>query len=104
MRETTRHREAFSKYWQLGADRSIERLRDALSRQGRAPALRTLYSWSSAFGWRARIDALEAEARAADDDAHVEELRALRERQQKAALFLQHKGVSALEAKRPDEI
>ena len=44
--ETTRQREAFDLYWVLGAGRSIERLRDALKQQGKAPGLRTLYEWS----------------------------------------------------------
>ena len=55
MTETTRQREAFNLYWELGGERSIERLHAELRRSGRAPDLRTLYRWSSRFRWQQRL-------------------------------------------------
>ena len=97
MAESTRHRQAFEVYWRLGAERSIERLRDALhAKYGRAPSLRTLYGWSSAYSWQFRISDLEREARAAEDAARIEEIREMAERQAKEGLFLQQKGMEWL--------
>ncbi len=48
MPENTRQREAFNRYWELGAERSIERLHQSLARAGKAPTPRTLYEWSAA--------------------------------------------------------
>ena len=53
MREHTRHRLAFDAYVALGAQRSLERLRDAIGADPashgfpRPPGLRTLYRWSA---------------------------------------------------------
>lgn len=52
MAEGTRQRQAFDLYWQLGAERSIERLRQQLAARGRARSLRTLYEWSRSCHWQ----------------------------------------------------
>jgi hypothetical protein len=75
MRETTRHREAFNIYFDLGSERSIRRLRDELQPMWhRVPTERTLFEWSRVLGWQYRIDDLEREAREVDNKigrAHV---------------------------------
>ena len=55
MAESTRQREAFDSYWQLGAERSIERLHAALAANGTAPNRRTLYGWSSRYHRQDRL-------------------------------------------------
>ena len=67
MPESTRQRKAFNRYWELGADRSIERLHALLSAGGKAPTTRTIYAWSSRFHWQNRIGDLERRAREAED-------------------------------------
>ena len=96
MIEGTRQREAFDRYWRLGARRSIERLLEALQREGGAPSIRTLYSWSSEFDWQQRLDELERDARAADRDAYVEERKEALRRHRQEGVLLQQKGVEWL--------
>lgn len=92
MRETTRHRQAFELYWQLGAGRTIERLHAALSANGRASSQRTLYEWSRQFHWQDRLLRLEQDARRIDDEARLQALREMSERHTKEALLLQQRG------------
>jgi len=96
MAETTRHREAFDAYWRLGAERSIERLHAVLTARGRAPTVRTLYEWSRGFRWQDRIARLEREAKRAEDEARLQALREMYERQGKEALLLQQRGTEWL--------
>lgn len=103
MAETTRHREAFGRYWELGAVRSIELLREVLEASGRAPSLRTLYEWSRRYQWQRRIHDLERDARASEDEARRSALREMHERQAREALFLQQRGAEWLAALGPDE-
>ncbi len=92
MRETTRHRRAFDRYWRLGAGRTLERLHAALEAEGKAPALRTLEEWSRQLHWQNRIDDFERGARDAEDEARVAAIREMEERQAREALLLQQKG------------
>ena len=92
MRETTRHRDAFNAYVDMGSERTIEKLRTELQEQGRAPSVRTLYEWSRTFHWQYRLDDLERKARVAEEDARIKAIREMRERQAKEALLLQQKG------------
>ena len=92
MRETTRHRNAFNTYVDMGAERTIEKLRNELMAGGSPPSLRTLYEWSRTFNWQYRLDDLERKARVAEEDARVKAIREMRERQAKEALLLQQKG------------
>jgi len=96
MPESTRQREAFDAYWSLGAERSIERLQAVLARAGRVPTLRTLYEWSRRYHWQARLQGLERQAREAADQARVQALREMQERQAREALLLQQKGAQWL--------
>ena len=96
MAETTRHREAFNRYWELGAERSIERLAADLRQRGKAPDSRTLYRWSSRFHWQARIQELERRARDAEDAERIAALREMQKRQAREALLLQQKGAQWL--------
>ena len=96
MAETTRHRQAFSVYWEMGSERSVERLHAAMSAQGKAPTLRTLYEWSRRYHWQRRIAQLEREARKADDEARIQALREMYDRQSKEALLLQQRGAEWL--------
>jgi hypothetical protein len=99
MRENTRTRQAFDIYWRLGASRSIERLHAAMSANGRAPTLRTLYAWSSDLHWQHRLARLEEDAKRAEDEARVQALREMYERHINEALVLQQKGTQWLTAK-----
>ena len=92
MRETTRHRDAFNAYVDMGSERTIEKLRTELQKEGRAPSVRTLYEWSRSFHWQHRLDDLERKARAAEEEARIKAIREMRERQAKEALLLQQKG------------
>jgi hypothetical protein len=92
MRETTRHRDAYNAYVDMGSERTIEKLRSWLREQGRAPSIRTLYEWSSSFHWQYRLDDLERKARVAEENARIKAIREMRERQAKEALLLQQKG------------
>lgn len=96
MIEGTRQREAFDRYWRLGARRSIERLRGVLEQEGDGPSIRTLYSWSSDFGWQRRINELEREASVADREAYIEERREALRRHRQEGVLLQQKGVEWL--------
>jgi len=97
MAKSTKHSEAFDVYFRLGAVRSIERVREELVRRyGEAPVPRTLYSWSSRFQWQHRIARLEHEARVAEDEVRVAEVKEMHERQAKAGLLMQQKGTEWL--------
>jgi len=97
MAESTKQRAAFEIYWRLGSERSIERTRqELLRRYGRAPVIRTLYSWSSQYQWQHRLARLEHEARVAEDEARVAAIKEMYERQAKAGLLLQQKGTEWL--------
>ena len=98
MAESTRQRRAFDVYWRLGADRTLERLRETLSASSRGPSLRTLAEWSRRGHWQNRLADLERRAQAADDDARIEAIRAMTERQAQEALLLQQKGTKWLAA------
>ena len=95
MPETTRHREAFERYWRM-PQRSLERLQQDLAAEGDAPALRTLYEWSRRYRWQRRLADLEARAREAEDEARIAAIREMRERQAKEALLLQRRGAEWL--------
>jgi hypothetical protein len=102
--ETTRHRKAFEVYWRLGTDRTIEKLRAALGAQnGRTPALRTLFDWSSKYQWQGRLARLEHEARLTEDAARIAAIAEMAQRQAKAGLFLQQKGMELLIALTTDK-
>lgn len=97
MAESTKHRVAFEAYWRLGPERSIERLHAALAEAGQqAPSLRTLYEWSARYQWQSRVARLEQEARVAEDEARIAAINEMQERQAKAGLFLQQKGMEWL--------
>ena len=97
MSETTKHRLAFEAYFRLGAQRSIERLRETLvERDDRAPALRTLFDWSRKYQWQARLARLEHEARIAEAEVLIAAIREMHERHAKAAVFMQEKGLDWL--------
>ena len=96
MRETTRHREAFDRYWRLGAGRTIRRLHAALEAEGSARSLRTLCEWSRQFHWQDRISDLESEARQAADAARVAAIREMHDRQAREGLLLQQRGTEWL--------
>jgi transposase-like protein len=92
MRETTRHRKAFAAYLDMGARRTIERLRVVLATEEISVTTRTLYEWSRQFRWQMRIDDIEREARRVESEEQIEAIREMRERQSREALLLQQKG------------
>ena len=96
MAESTKHRNAFERYFRLGAKRSIERLHEAMQAEGDAPSLRTLYGWSSTYGWQDRLAELERKAREAEQEVFIEEIREMDKRHVKEALLLQQKGAEWL--------
>ena len=96
MPESTKHRHAFERYWRLGPERSIERLHAAMEAEAKAPSLRTLYGWSSRYRWQDRVADLERRARAADDEARIQAIREMQERQAKEGLLLQQRGTQWL--------
>ena len=96
MAENTRQRRAFDLYWELGPDRSIEKLRGALLAAGKAPHVRTLYEWSSRYHWQDRLADLEREARRAAGIARLQAIEAMYERQTQEALLLQQMGAEWL--------
>ena len=103
MSERTQHRRAFGLYLRIGAERSIAELQEliaddpALIGMGRAPALRTLESWSSRFNWQDQLGKVEREAAAQDHDDQVQVIREMNERHAKEGVALQQKGVERLQ-------
>ena len=110
MSERTQHRRAFDLYLRIGAERSIVELQEliaddpALIGMGRAPALRTLESWSSRFNWQDRIGEFELEAAVQDRDDQVQVIREMNERQAKEGVALQQKGVERLQTLPADKM
>ena len=100
MPEGARQEAAFDRYWGLGPERSIERLRGELAKdedgQRSVPSVRTLYEWSRRYRWQDRIARLERQAREAADEARVEVLREMYDRQAREALLLQQRGTEWL--------
>ena len=100
MPEGARQEAAFDRYWAMGAERSIERLCGKLAKdedgQRSVPSVRTLYEWSSRYRWQDRIARLERQAREAADEARVEALREMYDRQAREALLLQQRGTEWL--------
>ena len=109
MREHTRHRVAFDAYVTLGAQRSLERIRDAIAADPaglgfqRPPGLRTLYRWSAAFRWQERLADLEREARRQAETERLELLVAMNERHAREGLALQEKALRRLQALPEDD-
>jgi len=100
MREETKHREAFERYVELGALRSLGRLRDQLQGEDSdAPAIRTLESWSSAFDWQRRLDDLEHESRQAHHQTLTERRRETQQRHLQLGRVLQQQGLQSLLAR-----
>ena len=110
MKEMTRNRLAFDLYVRLGANRSLEALREALKDDPsliglkRAPSRSTLEAWSSAFHWQDRLLDLERQATDRDRDQQLRALREMAERHAKEGLALQQKGVERLQSLRPEEL
>jgi hypothetical protein len=96
MTESTRHRQAFDAYWQLGANRSIERLQGVLASAGVNVSLRTLYEWSSRYRWQDQLMRLEREARQQAERERIESLQEMYHRHTQEALLLQQKGAEWL--------
>ena len=96
MPESPKHRHAFERYFRLGVKRSIEHLHAALEAEGDAPSLRTLYEWSRTYDWQDRLADIEREARAAEREGFVEEIREMDRRHVQEALLLQQKGTEWL--------
>jgi hypothetical protein len=97
VRESTRHRQAFDIYFDLGSERSIRRLRIELQTVwNRVPTERTLFEWSRVFGWQFRIDDIEREARESDHSVRVEAIREMQERHAREGLLMQQKGAQRL--------
>lgn len=104
MAESTRARQAFERYWRLGAQRSLRLLHEALERDGHAPTLRTLEEWSRRYHWQDRVADVEREARRADDEARITAVREMADRHAREALLLQQKGAEWLAGLGPGEV
>jgi len=105
MSETTKHREVFEVFFRLGAQRTIERLREALlEKKGRAPSIRSLYDWSSKYQRQARIARLEHEARIAEDEVRIADIRRMHERHAREAVLLQEKAIDWLKTVSPNAV
>lgn len=97
MRESTRHREAFERYYRLGAKRSIERLHEVMGTEDQgAPSVRTLYEWSRKLQWQQRLDELEQASRLVDRELFIAERREAHHRHINISVLLQQKGVAWL--------
>lgn len=97
MPESTRHREAFDRYYRLGPHRSLALLADALrASDADAPSLRSLEEWSSRYQWQDRITDIERHAREAENEARIAEIREMQERHAKEGLLLQQRGAEWL--------
>jgi hypothetical protein len=105
VRESTRHRQAFDIYYDLGSERSIRRLRIELrSVLNRVPTERTLFEWSRVFGWQFRIDDIESEARESDLIARIEAIKEMQERHAREGLLMQQKGTQRLSELAEDDM
>src|SRR5688572_705879 len=104
MAESTRHRQAFDVYFRMGADRSIERLKARLLELNKkAPSVRTLSEWSSRYQWQPRLARLEHEARIAEDEARLVQVKEMYERHALEGVVLQQKGMEILQAADPQK-
>ncbi len=110
MAQQTRHRLAFDHYVELGPGRSLEALYAALCDDPsliglrKAPARSTIDVWSSRFQWQDRLQDLEREARARDDEALLASLKEMNARHGKEGVALQQAGIARLSSLSPDEI
>lgn len=104
MSEGTKQRLALDLYWELGAERSIERLHALMQGGGRAPSLRTLYEWSRRYGWQSRIAELERQARVADDEARLRAIREMSERHARQAVHLQDAALGWLDELKKEHV
>ncbi len=110
MAASARQEAAFHVYIELGAHRSLKDLHSELradpSRAGlkRVPSLRTLESWSSAFGWQERVLDVERKAREASEQQLAEWIQQHRERLRQEGLLLQQKGVEWIKEKVDEEV
>lgn len=104
MPERQRQRDAFERYWRLGPQRSIERLHAAMAAEERGPSLRTLYEWSRRYHWQARTADVERQAAAAADEARVQAMKEMYERQAREGLLLQQKGAEWLSSLRAVDV
>lgn len=96
MKETTKHRDAFNLYYEMGAGRTLENLAAQLSSMDRQVTIRTLYEWSRQLHWQNRLADIEREARVAEDQARIQAIREMQERHAKEALLLQQTGMEWL--------
>ena len=110
MSASSRQHGAFTAYVDLGPTRSLAKLQ-ALLRSSpesygftKAPSLRTLESWSTAYSWAAELQSLERKAHQEEASEHIERVKAYRERLRQEGLLLQQKGISWLATKEPDDV
>jgi len=64
MKETLKHKDVFNKYYLMGSNRSLSKLRNILvSPEGtqEVPSLKSLKRWSKAFNWQERIEQRDIE-------------------------------------------
>ena len=97
-------RKAFELYLKMGQRRSILRLLDRLAEDGSAPSDRTLYDWSSKFGWQALVQEFDRKQQAADFERIEQEHTAMNERHLRGLTALQNLGLQVLAAMPQEKI
>jgi hypothetical protein len=68
----TKERAWFAVYYQMGLERSLEKLADYATELGLKVSAKTLKRWSSDFGWQARLAEMDEKTRQKTEDKVVE--------------------------------
>lgn len=91
-KESVQAYEAFYKYLQMGAERTLRKVEQELNK---SHAL--IGRWSSAWNWQKRSADYDADIRRQEYEATQKEIKKMQDRQVKTAILLQKKAVQALD-------
>lgn len=97
--ETARAFEAFSKYRDMGADRSLRKVVQALNKN-----LTTIAEWSTKYEWVSRCAAWDAEQDRIARQQQLKDIKSMRKRHAALASSMLIKAASALQNLPPEEI
>lgn len=109
MSAASRQAKGFSVYLELGPQRSLAKVAETIRSEPavhgfrRAPSLRTVEEWSARYRWGERLAAIEREAQEAEAREHVERVKDHHARLRQEGLFLQQKGIAALDEMAADD-
>jgi len=92
----------FGLYYQLGPERSLEKLTDVLAGVGLRTSLNTVKRYSADFGWQNRVIELDTKAQEQREQEHIQVIEAMNQRQSNIGVAMQGLGANGLRNLQPN--